>query len=76
MTVPIDGFTSKEEVMKRTSFHKFQMDILWKTAEAMQIPKELEDVGPVLLYPARDFSLVTWRMDYDMKNEFYPHQIV
>ena len=52
------------------------MDIHWKTAEAMQIPKELEDVGPVLLYPARDFSLVTWRMDYDMKNEFYPHQIV
>ena len=74
--LPVNGLTLQNEVDRRTSFHKYQMDILSKTAEPMQIGRDLDDDSPLMLFPWDEHCLVTWKIDDDMENEFYPHQIV
>ena len=52
------------------------MDILSKTAEPFELGRTLEDESPIMLYPCDEFSMVTWKTNHDMENEFYPNQIV
>ena len=61
---------------RRLSFYKYQMAILRKTAEPLQIGKELEDESTIMLYPWDDFCMITWEATDDMAKEFHPHQIV
>ena len=74
--LPVNGLTLQSEVDRRMSFHKYQMDILSKTAEPMQIGRDLDDDSPLMLFPWDEHCLVTWKIEDDLENEFYPHQIV
>ena len=74
-TIPIGMVRDHDVAERRRIFYKYQMEILRKTAEPMEIHSDLPDESAIMLYPSDEFSLVTWRSEEDLDNEFYPHQI-
>jgi hypothetical protein len=73
---PIDTVFDEKIVNKRKIFYRYQLDILRKTAEPMQLGRDLDDHGPMAWFHCDDFSMLTWRSDDNFVREHYPHQIV
>ena len=74
--LPIEGRIDEVMVNKRWSFYRYQLEILKKTAEPLQLANALVDESPIMLYPCDESSYVTWKAEENMLYEFYPHQIV
>ena len=52
------------------------MDHLKKTAEPWDVENKPEWDQPYMFYTFDELDLLCWSAKEDMKNEFFPHQIV
>ena len=74
--LPIHSVVEQATVDKRRIFYRFQLDVLRKTAEPLQLAGDLDGGLPRKFYHCNDYGFQTWRADDNFEKEFYPHEIV